>query len=218
MEEFCACVLCHSGLDGFVLFFFMTTATYEELYRLLGCSSNSSKKNIEKSFKRLGLKHHPDKNGGDPAVWAEMTRAKQILTDPVLRAAYDEGGMPKVVEEEQRGERMTIGTGTEDGEDDENDEDIFWVEVPNGTAVPYQSTVRFDVSTGKTYVRHDRRQMKKMMEKEEGKLGARWWRNAVNACRLLYKVCLNYQITSTIQLRIRCGCSNLEFEICKGRG
>lgn len=37
------------------------------------------------------MKHHPDR-GGDPQKFAEMTNAKDILTDPDKRKVYDKYG------------------------------------------------------------------------------------------------------------------------------
>ena len=68
----------------------MTTAAPNDanLYRLLGVPSNATNDQIVAAFRRRALQHHPDK-GGDPRVMQQLNEAKNKLTDPELRRAYD---------------------------------------------------------------------------------------------------------------------------------
>merc|ERR1712159_261327 len=65
------------------------------LYKLLGVEKSSSEAEIKKAYKKLAMKHHPDK-GGDPEKFKEMTAAQAVLTDPDKRKRYDQGGMEAV--------------------------------------------------------------------------------------------------------------------------
>lgn len=47
-------------------------------YAVLGVANDSDEKAIKKAYYKLSFKHHPDK-GGDPAVFAEMTEAYDVL-------------------------------------------------------------------------------------------------------------------------------------------
>ena len=58
------------------------------LYDLIGVKENASKKEILKSYRSLLLKHHPDK-GGNTQQYLQISKAKEILTDPIQRREYD---------------------------------------------------------------------------------------------------------------------------------
>mmetsp|Transcript_11562 Transcript_11562/g.26465 ORF Transcript_11562/g.26465 Transcript_11562/m.26465 type:complete len:424 (-) Transcript_11562:573-1844(-) len=61
------------------------------LYKVLGLEPNASDSEIKKAYKKMAIKHHPDK-GGDEATFKEITRAYEILSDENKRKLYDEGG------------------------------------------------------------------------------------------------------------------------------
>jgi len=61
------------------------------LYELLGVSSDSSETKIKKSYRKLVIKFHPDKNNLlDEEIYNHLTIANQVLTNPELRHNYDE--------------------------------------------------------------------------------------------------------------------------------
>jgi len=62
-----------------------------KFYKLLEVSTEASNADIRKAYKKLALKHHPDK-GGDKETFREITRAYEVLSDSEKRAKYDRGG------------------------------------------------------------------------------------------------------------------------------
>lgn len=59
-----------------------------DYYFILGVSETATLKEIEKAYKKLALKHHPDK-GGDSEKFQEIVRAYEILKDENSRQDYD---------------------------------------------------------------------------------------------------------------------------------
>jgi DnaJ-class molecular chaperone len=68
----------------------------KEYYKVLGVDRNASDDTIRSAYKKLALKHHPDKNKGDPMAeekFKEVSEAFEVLKDPIKREAYDKYGM-----------------------------------------------------------------------------------------------------------------------------
>jgi molecular chaperone DnaJ len=66
-----------------------------DYYETLGVSRNAPEAEIKKAYRRLAMKHHPDRNPDDKAAEAKFKEAKEayeILTDQQKRAAYDQFG------------------------------------------------------------------------------------------------------------------------------
>lgn len=63
----------------------------KDLYKVLNVSKNASADDIKKSYKKLALKYHPDKNKSHDASdkFNEIREAYDILSDPVKRKMYD---------------------------------------------------------------------------------------------------------------------------------
>ncbi|KAI0028656.1 DnaJ-domain-containing protein [Vararia minispora EC-137] len=64
-------------------------------YDILGVSVNATTDDIKKAYRRLAIKHHPDKNRDDPNAeerFKEIAIAYQTLSDPQLRHKYNEFG------------------------------------------------------------------------------------------------------------------------------
>ena len=171
-------------------------AAFGCLYTLLECSPCATKKEIEKSFRKVSVKHHPDK-GGDNVLFHQIGRAREILMNEELREVYDEGGMQAVLRLEQEGEQMAVDIDEPDTKDDATTFD--WVELDPGQSVPAGSEVVMNMSTGKRYLRMEREQVKthKMVIKE-GKRGKRRYCNAVKECKALHEARSNYKITYVI--------------------
>jgi molecular chaperone DnaJ len=66
-----------------------------DYYELLGVSRTATEAELKSAFRKLAMKHHPDKNPGDHAAEAkfkELNEAYQVLSDQQKRAAYDRFG------------------------------------------------------------------------------------------------------------------------------
>jgi DnaJ-class molecular chaperone len=60
-----------------------------DLYKTLEISENASQDEIKKSYRKLSLKHHPDKNNGSDERFKEISEAYQILSDENEKKKYD---------------------------------------------------------------------------------------------------------------------------------
>ena len=68
-----------------------------DYYEVLGLAKNAAEEEIKKAYRKLAMKHHPDRNQGDGAKkseehFKEVKEAYEMLSDPKKRAAYDQYG------------------------------------------------------------------------------------------------------------------------------
>jgi molecular chaperone DnaJ len=66
-----------------------------DYYTTLGLSRDATEEDIKKSYRKLAMKHHPDRNPDDKGSedkFKEAKEAYEVLTDPKKRAAYDQFG------------------------------------------------------------------------------------------------------------------------------
>ncbi|URJ25198.1 molecular chaperone DnaJ [Candidatus Blochmannia ocreatus (nom. nud.)] len=69
--------------------------TKSDYYKILGIPKNADEREIKKSYKRLAMRFHPDRNPGDASAetkFKEVKEAYEILSNPDKRAAYDQYG------------------------------------------------------------------------------------------------------------------------------
>lgn len=90
---------CLSGLPFYNVFVFnnnvklKTVLMSKDYYRILHVEREASADEIKKSFHRLALLHHPDRNSSAVSEdqFKEINEAYQCLSDPQKRRSYDSG-------------------------------------------------------------------------------------------------------------------------------
>lgn len=63
----------------------------KKFYDLLGVDKSATTDEIKKAFRKLALKHHPDR-GGDKEKFQELNMAHEVLSDKQKRDIYDQYG------------------------------------------------------------------------------------------------------------------------------
>lgn len=75
-----------------------------DLYELLGVDALTPKEDIHRAWRKRSLKYHPDKAGAnfDAAKWELFERARDVLSEPAARAAYDGASKAKLLRAQER--------------------------------------------------------------------------------------------------------------------
>ncbi len=63
-----------------------------DYYEVLGVGKTASDDEIKKAFRKLAVKYHPDKEGGDETKFKEANEAYEVLKDKQKRQRYDQFG------------------------------------------------------------------------------------------------------------------------------
>ena len=67
----------------------------KDYYEVLGVNRDASDEEIKKAYRKLAMKHHPDRNPDNPKAeehFKEAKEAYETLSDGQKRAAYDQYG------------------------------------------------------------------------------------------------------------------------------
>lgn len=65
---------------------------YKDYYKILGVDKSATQDEIKKAYRKLAMKHHPDRNAGKKSSeekFKEITEANEVLSDPEKRKKYD---------------------------------------------------------------------------------------------------------------------------------
>ncbi|KAL6895891.1 hypothetical protein HDV57DRAFT_29594 [Trichoderma longibrachiatum] len=75
-----------------------------DLYELLGVDALTPKEDVHRAWRKASLNYHPDKarEKFDAAKWELFERARDILSDPNARAAYDQSLKAKLLRKQER--------------------------------------------------------------------------------------------------------------------
>lgn len=67
---------------------------FKDYYKVLGVARDASQEEIQKAYRKLARKYHPDvsKEKGAEARFKEVSEANEVLKDPDKRAKYDQFG------------------------------------------------------------------------------------------------------------------------------
>lgn len=66
---------------------------YKDYYKVLGVDRSASEADIKKAYRKLAVKHHPDKNPGDQeseSRFKDINEAYEVLGNPEKRQKYDQ--------------------------------------------------------------------------------------------------------------------------------
>src|SRR5471032_3159048 len=69
--------------------------TKRDYYHVLGVERSATPEEVKKAYRKLAVKHHPDKNPGDKTAeekFKELGEAYEVLSSVDKRAAYDRFG------------------------------------------------------------------------------------------------------------------------------
>ena len=69
--------------------------TTRDYYEVLGVSKDASADDIKRAYRRMAMKHHPDRNPGDASAetaFKECAEAYEVLSDREKRATYNRFG------------------------------------------------------------------------------------------------------------------------------
>lgn len=73
----------------------MVDMEYRDYYSTLGVDRKAGAEDIKRAYRKLAMKHHPDRNPNDPKSeekFKEINEAYQVLSDPEKRSRYDQLG------------------------------------------------------------------------------------------------------------------------------
>ena len=82
-----------------------------DYYEILGVDRNASAAELKKAYYKLAKQYHPDTSSADPALFAEVNAAYDVLSDERKRQIYDSYGREGVAAAEAGGDPRASGRG-----------------------------------------------------------------------------------------------------------
>uniref|UniRef100_A0A060T6N0 ARAD1C21472p n=1 Tax=Blastobotrys adeninivorans TaxID=409370 RepID=A0A060T6N0_BLAAD len=79
---------CRRTLQTLLIFVSVDNAMVD-FYQVLGVDRSSTQDEIRRAYRKLALKHHPDKSSGDDMMFKQVLEAHETLSDPDKRRTYD---------------------------------------------------------------------------------------------------------------------------------
>lgn len=75
-----------------------------DLFDLLGVDALTPKEDIHRAWRKRSIKYHPDqaKDKFDASKWELFERARDVLSDPAARAAYEQAMKAKLLRKQER--------------------------------------------------------------------------------------------------------------------
>lgn len=70
-----------------------SATSQKDLYAILELEKGACEEEVKKAYKKLAMKYHPDKKGGDAEKFKELGQAYAILSDPQKKNMYDQFGV-----------------------------------------------------------------------------------------------------------------------------
>lgn len=101
---------------------------------------------VKKNYRKLSLKHHPDKRGGDAETFRVLNRAHKVLTNPKLRQQYDILGLDLDDDDEHN----NLHSGGGDNEGDEQEETTTQGIVHEIASMAMAGIMQVGIRTGKS--------------------------------------------------------------------
>uniref|UniRef100_A0A7S2S209 J domain-containing protein n=1 Tax=Eucampia antarctica TaxID=49252 RepID=A0A7S2S209_9STRA len=90
---------------------------------------------VKKNYRRLSLRHHPDRRGGDAETFRVLTRAKRVLMVPKLRKEYDLLGLDLDDEEgNEDHQESATASDSDNKKNNKNDADNNKEDSDNGNS------------------------------------------------------------------------------------
>ena len=63
-----------------------------DYYNILEINKTATAEDIKKSYRKMSLKHHPDRKGGDSEMFKKVNEAYEVLSDPQKKRQFDVTG------------------------------------------------------------------------------------------------------------------------------
>ena len=101
------------------------SVTDDLLYNELGVDRQASANTIKHAFRRLALKHHPDKDPQGTEKFKNINEAFQVLNDPNKRKKYDAQGYQAVLRRDPASRTASEDDGAGETQTAKDDFDEF---------------------------------------------------------------------------------------------